>query len=196
MRGTGSSAGGFDLVEAGAGNGRLSRDVLEAASRRHPDVYHAIRLHLVERSETARARQRETLAAHQDRVASSSADLPASFEGILFANELLDAFPVHVVQMTRQGLGEVYVDCDGDRLVERLAPPSTPALAAYFGAAGVALEARHARRDQPGRARVDPRGGAGASRAASLSSSTTVTRPPSSTPPPIPRARWPRFTGT
>src|SRR2546430_1923350 len=31
----------FDLVEAGAGNGRLSADILRAARRRAPDLYGA-----------------------------------------------------------------------------------------------------------------------------------------------------------
>src|SRR5947209_2439861 len=34
----------FDLVEAGAGNGRLAADVLRAAHDRHPDFYAALRL--------------------------------------------------------------------------------------------------------------------------------------------------------
>src|SRR5882672_9418422 len=44
----------FDLVEAGAGNGRLSADVLRAARDRDPDFYAAVRLHLVEASAAAR----------------------------------------------------------------------------------------------------------------------------------------------
>src|SRR5450432_1056951 len=44
----------FDLVEAGAGNGRLSADILRAAKAHHPDFYDAIRLHLVEASAEAR----------------------------------------------------------------------------------------------------------------------------------------------
>ena len=130
----------IDLVEVAAGNGRLARDLLDALARRHPALYRSIALHLVERSETARAQQAATLAAHTALLSSSGPDLPASISGIVFANELLDAFPVHVVQMTRQGLGELYVGLDGDRLIERLATPSTPALAAYLDAAGVVLE--------------------------------------------------------
>jgi SAM-dependent MidA family methyltransferase len=140
MGGDGGGPARFDLVEAAAGNGRLSRDILDAAERRDPGCYHAIALHLVERSPSARAAQTATLAAHLSRVVSSSADVPASFEGILFANELLDAFPVHVVQMSDAGLGEIYVDRKGDGFVERLAAPSTPALAAYLEDAGVTLE--------------------------------------------------------
>src|SRR3982751_2423401 len=40
----------FDLVEAGAGNGRLSADILRAAKRRDSAFYDAIHLHLVEAS--------------------------------------------------------------------------------------------------------------------------------------------------
>src|SRR5438270_2741392 len=36
----------FDLVEAGAGNGRLSADILRAAALAHPAWYRRIRLHL------------------------------------------------------------------------------------------------------------------------------------------------------
>ena len=38
----------FDLVEAGASNGRLARDILDAAQRLDPEFYAAIRLSLVE----------------------------------------------------------------------------------------------------------------------------------------------------
>src|SRR4029077_7335760 len=67
--------------------------------------------------------------------------LPESFEGVLIANELLDAFPVHQVVMRADGLREVYVDVTDVaalHLVE--GPPSTPALAAYLDRLGVVLE--------------------------------------------------------
>ena len=44
-----------------------------------------------------------------DRLVASSAALPASFEGVLVANELLDAMPVHQVVMREDGLREIYV---------------------------------------------------------------------------------------
>jgi SAM-dependent MidA family methyltransferase len=68
--------------------------------------------------------------------------LPDAFEGVLIANELLDAMPVHQVVMREEGLREVLVDVDPAagalRLVE--APPSTPALQRYLDLAGVRLE--------------------------------------------------------
>src|SRR5207249_1932822 len=63
----------FDLVEGGAGNGRLSRDILDAAQRTDSDFYEAIRLAHVERSPAARAAQAATLDGHAARLHHSGA---------------------------------------------------------------------------------------------------------------------------
>jgi len=135
----------IDLVEVGASDGRLAADILRAAKRRDAALYDALRLHLVEASAEARAAQRATLADVADRLASSSPELPESFEGVLIANELLDALPVHQVVMREDGLREVYVD-RGEGGSARPAlhtledEPSTPALQQYLDALGVRLE--------------------------------------------------------
>jgi SAM-dependent MidA family methyltransferase len=111
----------FDLVEAGAGNGRLSADILGAARARASRFYDSIRLHLSEVSPQARAAHTSTLGDHAGRLVWSDSALPGSFEGVLIANELLDALPVHQVVMRDGGLREVYVagrsvgDSDGAR---------------------------------------------------------------------------------
>src|SRR5205823_5163389 len=69
----------FDLVEAGAGSGRLSADILRAAKTRDRAFYDSIRLHLVEASAAARAAQQETLGELCDRLAASTGALPPSF---------------------------------------------------------------------------------------------------------------------
>jgi SAM-dependent MidA family methyltransferase len=126
-----------DVVEAGAGNGRLATDVLRAARSRDSGWYDRIRLHLVEASPAARAAQAGVLGELAERLATSSADLPPSFEGVLFANELLDALPVHQVVMREDGLREVYVDA---RRTLAEGPLSTPALSDYLARLGVALQ--------------------------------------------------------
>jgi SAM-dependent MidA family methyltransferase len=130
----------FDLVEAGAGNGRLSADILRASRRAHPAIYARTALHLVEASPAARAAQRDTLGEMADRLASSSDALPPSFEGVLFANELLDAMPVHQVVMREDGLKEIYVTFSSGHLITTTGPLSTPALAGYLARLGVSLE--------------------------------------------------------
>jgi SAM-dependent MidA family methyltransferase len=127
----------LDLVEAGAGNGRLAADILLAAKRRDRAFYESIRLHLVEASHTARAAQRDTLGEVGDRLVSSGAQLPERFEGVLIGNELLDALPTHQVVMREDGLKEIYVAATR-HLIE--GPPSTPDLQAYLDRAGVTLE--------------------------------------------------------
>jgi SAM-dependent MidA family methyltransferase len=133
-------AGGSDVVEAAAGNGRLSADILRAIRARNRSCYDRIRLHLVEVSAEARAQQRETLGDAAERLASSSAELPEAFSGVLFANELLDAMPVHQVVMRPEGLREVFVTAEKDHLATFEGAPSTAALAEYLDRAGVTLE--------------------------------------------------------
>ena len=120
----------FDLLEAGAGNGRLSADILRAAKTRDPGFYESIRLHLVDASAEARRAHAGTLGDLAGRLASSGPVLPEAFEGALIANELLDAMPVHQVVMREDGLREVYVAAAGvaqpfqgcDRRAESPAP--------------------------------------------------------------------------
>jgi SAM-dependent MidA family methyltransferase len=149
----------FDLVEAGAGNGRLAADVLRAMEQRHPDLLQRVRLSLVEASPAARAAQEETLRGIFDRPFASSEAAPDGIEGVVFANELLDAFPVHQVVMRDDGLREVYVEAGKADLLgpprsdlrraDLLGPPglrlregplSTPSLAAYLDRLHVELE--------------------------------------------------------
>jgi SAM-dependent MidA family methyltransferase len=130
----------FDVVEAASGNGRLAGDIVRAARRRDPAFYERIRLHLVEVSAAARAEQAHVLGAERDRLASSSPNLPVSFTGVLLANELLDALPVHSVVMRAKGLREVYVRATGGSLRTLEGPLSTPELAAYLDRLGVTLE--------------------------------------------------------
>jgi SAM-dependent MidA family methyltransferase len=130
----------FDLVEAGAGNGRLSADILRAAKAHHPALFDAIHLHLVEASAAARAAQAATLGDVAERLTSSGPAIPDAFEGVLIANELLDALPVHQVVMREHGLREVYVTTSDQRLTTIEAPVSTPGLADYLARAGVTLE--------------------------------------------------------
>jgi SAM-dependent MidA family methyltransferase len=116
-----------DLVEAGAGNGRLSADILRTLDATRPPLLERLRLHLVEASPLAREAQAGMLGAHANRLTSASGDLPEQYEGVLIANELLDAMPVHQVVMQEDGLREAYVAEDRGSLITRDAAPSTPA---------------------------------------------------------------------
>jgi len=89
-------AGHFSIVEVGAGEGRLAADIL--AAHRFPYV-------AVERSAPRREALKELPSVD---VYSDLASVPPT-NGIVFGNELIDAFPVHRVRMKNGRLEEMFV---------------------------------------------------------------------------------------
>jgi SAM-dependent MidA family methyltransferase len=132
----GSEDGWTDLVEAGAADGSLMRDILDTLVRDFPSVYARVRVTLVERSALARQAQIETLAAHRDRVASSGHELPRRISGVILANELLDALPVHVIQLGEHEPREIYVTERDGVLVETTGPVSDDRIHTHLGLFG------------------------------------------------------------
>jgi len=95
------------IVECGAGNGSFASGVLSTLGER------CRRYIVYDVSEDALNRSRERLVEFGDRVEFySDWDLISVNRGIVFANELLDAFPVHRVLKTEEGLSEFYVTVD------------------------------------------------------------------------------------
>ena len=94
---------GDDLLELGAGSGRLAADLL--AALRDQGTLPA-RYRILEISPDLAQRQRDTLCARVpeliDRVEWIHA-LPEQFDGLVLANEVLDALPVHVVAWRPDG---------------------------------------------------------------------------------------------
>ncbi|HEY1662765.1 MAG TPA: SAM-dependent methyltransferase [Verrucomicrobiae bacterium] len=88
----------IQIVEAGAHDGRLARDILSWIQQHRPETFARLEYCLVEPSPTRREWQRETLKdfiPNARWISQLDASTQQSFEGIIFSNELLDAFPVH-----------------------------------------------------------------------------------------------------
>jgi SAM-dependent MidA family methyltransferase len=121
--------GDFAIVEQGAHHGDFASDVLNALRETAPECFAATTYWLVEPLAGLRAAQQEKLAPAGDRVrwAASLAELPP-FAGVHFSNELLDAFPVHLVVCRGDHWLERAVDFQDDRFVFVDAPLSTEAL--------------------------------------------------------------------
>jgi len=115
------------LVEAGAGRGILMRDLLDALGKEKGEAARTARPAIVEVSPRLREQQALALEGRELRWASVARTL-APIRGIVFANEVLDAFPVHVMVRSDDGVREVYVDAKDGALVETLRAPSHPDL--------------------------------------------------------------------
>jgi len=113
----------WDIVEGGAGRGILMRDLLVALEHERPDAARGARPAIVEVSPRMRAQQSLALEGRDLRWASVAHSL-APIQGVLFANEVLDAFPVHVLTRTAEGVREVFVGEANGVLEEVLRAPS------------------------------------------------------------------------
>jgi SAM-dependent MidA family methyltransferase len=115
----------WTIVECGAGDGRFAAGVLHTLADRFPGVFAATQYVVCElNQQRAQERSRE----FGERVHFCS-DLPAVKAGIYFSNELLDAFPVHRLIKSDDGLLEFYVSVGSNGEFEwATGPVSTPRL--------------------------------------------------------------------
>ena len=129
----------FTVVELGAGNGLLCRDLM-SYSVELPDAFsQSLRyLCLDRRAFPGVERTPVTPSLLIARIAATGVPL-RGIHGCFLSNEFLDAFPVHQVTVREGRLLEVYVTQRSEELVETLAKPSTPGLAARLAGLGVAL---------------------------------------------------------
>jgi SAM-dependent MidA family methyltransferase len=131
------SPASFDLVEMGAGQGWLARDILIHLRDYYAQCFACVNYTIVEKSPDLIDQQKKTLQSLRDsgvviRWQTWSEIGSQSITGCVFSNELIDAFAVHQVQKVGLSLLEVYVTLEGDRLGETLQPISTGEIAEYF----------------------------------------------------------------
>ncbi|MDO8426524.1 MAG: SAM-dependent methyltransferase [Deltaproteobacteria bacterium] len=118
----------FELIEAGAGRGWLSKGILEYLKEACPELGNSIKIRLIEKNPLLRKTPKGQVTWHEDLK-----ELKGPIKGVVVSNELVDSLPVHIVEQ-RGGLKEVFVSFDNDdgSFVEVLKPPSTPAIEDYF----------------------------------------------------------------
>ena len=119
----------FEIVEVGPGEGGFAASVLAAID---DDLARALTYRMVERAPAGRARQQARLEDH-GRIggiawSESIADLPDIAYGVMFANEVLDNLPVHIVALEGSSLVEICVDAGHEGLEFVALPPSSPEL--------------------------------------------------------------------
>ena len=130
----------FWVIEMGAGPGLLCRDLVEYSTHLPPSFHTSLRYVCLDSLASPalegqlpfeRGRKVYRLSAH---------GVPLrGIVGCFVSNELVDCFPVHRVTVEGGELKELYVTLDGDRLVEVVDSPLTPALEERFDSLGVRL---------------------------------------------------------
>lgn len=114
----------FQVVEMGAGMGYLARDMMDFLRGRQKvsKLYHHLTYTIVEMNPSMEARQRALLRECEGRMRwCSHPDELKPFAGCLVSNELLDAFPVRVIEMDDE-LTEVFLSVNGEDLKEMKRP--------------------------------------------------------------------------
>lgn len=130
--------GTFCIIEQGAGEGHFALDIMDAIRQETPDFYAGLRYILVEVSPDNRERQRQVLQEHTDKLEWAELEQLSGLQGCFLSNELVDAFPVHLLEKHQGELQEVCVDLDDQgAFVETLQPPVDTALQQHFDWLGV-----------------------------------------------------------
>ncbi|HKG59061.1 MAG TPA: SAM-dependent methyltransferase [Pyrinomonadaceae bacterium] len=129
------------IVESGAGDGSFAAGVLRTLRDQFPTHFAETRYVVYELSDDARGRVQERLSEFGERVEfCSDWDQVVASSGIYFSNELLDAFPVHRVVQSDEGLSELYVTVDPTgEFVWTTGPVSTPRLAEFISEYSIEL---------------------------------------------------------
>ncbi|THJ22501.1 MAG: SAM-dependent methyltransferase [Nitrospira sp. CG24E] len=128
----------FTIVEMGAGKGLLARDVLTAIHSQGDSFASRVRYILIERSPAMRELQCRNLAPWLSKpglvtwVEGLDGLAPETVTGLFLSNELVDAFPVHRIQVTAGRTDELYVDYRDGRFVDCPMPLSTTRIAEYL----------------------------------------------------------------
>ncbi|MEM7580018.1 MAG: class I SAM-dependent methyltransferase [Cyanobacteria bacterium P01_A01_bin.80] len=135
----------FHLVELGAGQGYLAADVLRYILTQEPVLYQALTYIIIEKSPALIDIQQQRLKGLKVRWCNIEEIPNNSITGCFFSNELLDALPVHQLELETGDIKEIYVTTTdnlvptassntGERkeFVEVKGEPSTLEISMYF----------------------------------------------------------------
>lgn len=134
-------SGPVQWVEAGAHDGQLAADILAAARERSPELFERLEYVIIEPSERRQEWQRKRLEPFGEKVrwVRFVEELNREgIQGVIFSNELLDAFPVHRLgwDSGEKRWIEWGVGCVGERFEWRKMNESTRDWSADLASAG------------------------------------------------------------
>lgn len=123
----------LQFCEMGAGDGRFAQAFMDTIRAKHGSLYAHMTYVIMEKSPYHCRLQESRLHEHVDHV-NWIDEREGHFEGILFSNELVDAFPVHVIERQEGQLLEVGVTWQEelDQLSEILYPLEDERILSYL----------------------------------------------------------------
>jgi SAM-dependent MidA family methyltransferase len=127
----------FNLVEIGAGSGRLANDIIEYLEQQEPDLVQVLEYIIIEQAPGLIKQQQDLLEKWLDKGVNLCWKTWEEIEdhslvGCCFSNELIDAFPVHQITVQNQEIKEIYVTLVDDQLTEVIGEISTEKIIDYF----------------------------------------------------------------
>lgn len=132
---------GFVVREDGAGRGMLAAHILSEIHHLNPELFATMTYELADISPTRIQDGLDFLDKHgfgkQARASTGK-----SIEGLLLANELLDAFPVHRLIREQLEIREIYTTWQDDWFQDETGPLSDPALADLLSGVSLAEDQR------------------------------------------------------
>ncbi len=127
----------FCAVEPGAGAALMCKDIMNFLDTR--DIFNSFTYTIVEPNPFMQHKQKKLLEGYLDKVKwATSLNGLGNIKGCILSNELLDAFPVHLIGMDDE-LREIYITVDNENITEINGPLSTTALAAYLNEFSIEL---------------------------------------------------------
>ncbi|THE15477.1 SAM-dependent methyltransferase [Bacillus timonensis] len=117
------------ICEVGGGNGRFAKAVLDELQNNYKETYQEITYIMIETSPYHRRLQQELLPIGEKVIQYRSLDEAKKnfplFNGILFSNELFDAFPVRVIENQNDNMYEVKITLNKDEQLCEIFEPLT-----------------------------------------------------------------------
>lgn len=138
----------FHLVEAGAGEGQLALNILRYLDSKFPDFFSCLEYIIIEKSLILKNRQEQVIKDNFRRFTPIKwCDWEEiennSLIGCVFSNELIDAFPVNLIEFDKGILQEVYLVNQDGILTEVLGELSTEEITDYFEKLKIEFDTNH-----------------------------------------------------